>query len=141
MRLIKKLLNLTDIGEIQSLWNGLYAGLHPFPRDVVCTRPQSGFPRDKSAGIMSFGRWPSTTGGSLPAVGRRRRRRRCSRSTSVAGPVSLSGTTVADFETTGSPSTSPRLVFGTTEIKPSREVSLRRFTILPSLPTVCGLQK
>lgn len=39
-----------------------------------------------------------------------------------AGPVSLSDTAVADFETTGSPSTeSPRLVFGTTEIKPSRE--------------------
>jgi len=41
---------------------------------------------------------------------------------------------VADFETTGSPSTNPRLAFGTTEIKPSRVRDiLAGFTILPTM--------
>lgn len=59
---------------------------------------------------------------------RRRRRRRCDhRWTSFF----IRYDAVADFETTGSPSTNPRLAFGTTEIKPSRVRDiLAGFTIL-----------
>jgi len=92
-----------------------------FPRDVVCTRPQSGFPRDKFAGITSLGRPPSTTVWLLSL-------RRCDRRNS--GPVSLSGTAVADFETTGSPST---IGFRNDRNKAASRVRdiLVDFTILP----------